>query len=409
MSRRKSRGGVPLGPPEILTVELTGLSPEGAATGRHGDEEIHAMYGLPGERADVEVWERRDGRIYGRVLRVLRPSPDRVEAPCPYFTSCGGCQWQHVANSRQLAFKRDGVAAHLAAAGFADAPVLPTVPAPETYGYRNHGRFSVGKRYGELGYTTRHRHRFFRVDHCPIMHPRINEILAATQGRGHGHQLAVRVGVNTGDLLAQPSQEREEDAHLPPLPYASGQEYLEEELLGRRYRVSAAAFFQVNTHQAECLIETVGALLDPAPDDVLLDLYCGVGTFGLALAPCVGRVIGIEESAAALKDARHNACTQGVENVEFLAGKTEDVLAGLQGQADAVIVDPPRSGCRPEALAALLRLRPRKLAYVSCEPATLARDLRVLVNGGFTLRSIQPVDMFPQTSHVETVTLLTSR
>jgi 23S rRNA (uracil1939-C5)-methyltransferase len=268
------------------------------------------------------------------------------------------------------------------------------------YGYRNHARFSIGRCDGELGFTTHFGHRFMRVDHCPIMSPRINEVLAATQGRARGHQLAVRVGVRTGDLLVNPAQE---DADLP---YESGQAWLEEELLGRRYRVSAAAFFQVNTWQAERMIDVVRAALEPGPDDVLLDLYCGVGTFGLALAPYVRRVIGVEESAAALRDARYNA--RDLDNAEFVAGRTEEVLAGLAEPATAAIVDPPRIGCRPGALKALLQLAPRRLVYVSCDASTLARDLRVLADGGFTLRSVQPIDMFPQTYHAETVSLLTS-
>ncbi len=360
---------------------------------------VSAAFGLPGERVALEVWERRDDRAYGRVVRVLRASPDRATPPCPYFGSCGGCQWQHATYEWQLAYKRDLVAARLAETGFAGVPVEPTLPAPAAYGYRNHARFSIGRKFGELGYTTRHRHRFFRVDACPIVHPRINEILEATQGRAAGHQLAVRVGARTGDLLVNPPQEGDD------LPYESGQTYLEEEVLGRRFRVSAAAFFQVNTGQAERLIGAARDLLDLRADDVLLDLYCGVGTFGLLLAPLVRRVIGVEESAAALKDAHHNAA--GLTNVEFLAGRTEDVLASLSEPVDVVIVDPPRVGCRPGALTALIRLAPRRLVYVSCDPASLARDLRVLVDGGFTLQTVQPVDMFPQTAHIETVALLT--
>lgn len=371
----------------------------GEATGTLDDKKVFAAFGLPGERVELEVWERHPERIWGRVVGVVRPSPHRVEPCCDYFGSCGGCQWQHVAYTRQLEYKREMVAACLAdGAGFSDPPVCPTLPAPAVYGYRNHARFSVGRRYGEVGLTTHYRHRFFRVDHCPIMHPRINEILAATQRRAQGHQLAVRLGAQTGDVLVQPAQ-------APELPYDSGQAALEEELLGRRYRVSAAAFFQVNTTQAERLIETVRRALELGPADVLLDLYCGVGTFGLALAPYVRRVVGVEESAAALKDARYNA--RDLANVEFLAGRTEEVLAALDEPATAAIVDPPRAGCRPGALEALLRLAPRRLAYVSCDAATLARDLRVLVDGGFTLRSVQPIDMFPQTYHVETVSLLT--
>lgn len=397
MSRRKA----PPTPiePEIVEVELTGVAPSGEATGLLDGDEVYAAFGLPGERARVEVYDRRGGRVNGRVIEVLRPSPDRIPAPCPYFGLCGGCQWQHLSYQRQLEYKRVAVITHLReGGGFSDPPVLPTLPAPHVYGYRNHVRFSIGRRYGEVGYTTHYRHRFMRVDSCAIAHPRINAVLAASQRLAQGHQLAVRVGARTGELLVNPAQP------APELPYVSGQTALEEELLGRRYRVSAAAFFQVNTLQAERLIETVRAALDPQPHQVLLDLYCGVGTFGLALAPYVRRVIGVEESAAALKDAAHNA--RDVQNVEFVAGRTEEALAALAEPADAVVVDPPRIGCRPGALEALLRLAPRRLAYVSCDAASLARDLRILVDGGFTLRSVQPVDMFPQTSHVETVTLL---
>jgi 23S rRNA (uracil1939-C5)-methyltransferase len=403
-ARRSRPAETLLGPPEIIEAELTGVDPDGAATGVVvGDgpdrEEVSAAFGLPGERVAMEVWERRDGCVAGRVLRVLRPSPERVEPPCPYFGACGGCQWQHAPYERQLAYKRDKVAVRLAGAGFDDIGVEPTLPAPSTYGYRNHARFSIGRKFGELGYTTYHAHRFFRVDECPIAHPRINDILKATQRRAAGHQLAVRVGARTGDLLVNPPQQDDD------LPYKSGQTYLEEELLGRRFRVSAAAFFQVNTEQAERLIGVTRDLLSLRETDVLLDLYCGVGTFGLALAPLARRVIGVEESAAALKDAHYNA--RDLANVEFLAGRTEDVLASLDERVDAAIVDPPRIGCRPGALEALVRLAPRRLAYVSCDPASLARDLRVLVDGGFALRTVQPVDMFPQTAHVETVALLT--
>src|SRR5437763_8037556 len=372
----------------------------GEATGTLDGQRVFAAFGLPGERVELDVWERRPDRIWGRVVQVLRPSPHRVAPRCPFFGTCGGCQWQHVDYQQQLDVKTAMVAAQLAdGAGFANPPVRPTLPSPAVYGYRNHARFSIGRRHGELGFTTHFGHRFMRVDHCPIMHPRINEGLATTQGRARGHQLAVRLGVQTGDLLVHPAQED------PDLPYESGQASLEEDLLGRRYRVSAAAFFQVNTCQAERVIEVVRAALEPGPDDVLLDLYCGVGTFGLALAPYVRRVIGVEESAAALRDARHNA--RDLDNVEFVAGRTEEVLAGLAEPATAVIVDPPRVGCRPGALTALLQLAPRRLVYVSCDASTLARDLRVLADGGFTLRSVQPIDMFPQTYHVETVSLLT--
>lgn len=375
------------------------MGPGGEAIGTYDGRQVFAAFGIPGECVELEVWERRPDHIRGAVTRVLRPSPRRIQAPCAYFGTCGGCQWQHIAYQHQLTYKREMVAASLAGSGFTDVPVLPTLPAPRVYGYRNQGRFSVGRRHGEAGFTTHHRHHFLPIASCALMDPRINEILAVSQRRAHGHQLNVRVGIRTGDLMVLPRQID------PDLPYESGQTALEEELLGRRFRISAPAFFQVNTLQAERLVETVRDTLDPRPDDVLLDLYCGVGTFGLLLAPLVRRVIGVEESAAALTDARHNA--RDLDNVEFLVGRTEEVLPTIAGEVSAAVVDPPRIGCRPGALEALLAMAPPRLIYVSCDASSLARDLRVLADGGFALHSVQPVDMFPQTYHVETVALLT--
>ncbi|MBI3967276.1 MAG: 23S rRNA (uracil(1939)-C(5))-methyltransferase RlmD [Chloroflexi bacterium] len=195
-------------------------------------------------------------------------------------------------------------------------------------------------------------------------------------------------------------------AATPQLRRPTGQAHYEEALLGRRFRVSAASFFQVNTLQAEQLVQTVADKLELRGDETLVDLYCGVGTFALLLAGRVRRVVGIEESPAALKDARVNA--EGVSNVEFIVGKAEEVFPSLKAEGiDAVVVDPPRAGLRPPVIEALIRLRPRKIAYVSCEPSTLARDLRLLVDGGFTLTGVQPVDMFPQTYHIECVSILT--
>src|SRR5919197_1159387 len=243
--------------PPNVEYELTGMGRGGEATGWLDGQKVFAGFGLPGERVELDVGERRPDRLWGRVVRVLRPSPHRVAPHCPYFGTCGGCQWQHVDYQQQLDFKTAMVATHLAdGAGFANPPVLPTLPSPAVYGYRNHARFSIGRRHGELGFTTHFGHRFMRVDHCPIMHPRIDEVLTATQGRARGHQLAVRIGVQTGDLLVNPAQQD------PDLPYESGQPWLEEELLGRRYRVSAAAFFQVNTWQAERLIEVGRAAVE---------------------------------------------------------------------------------------------------------------------------------------------------
>jgi 23S rRNA (uracil1939-C5)-methyltransferase len=280
----------------------------------------------------------------------------------------------------------------------------------------------VGRRYGELCFTKQGTRKLLRIDHCWIMHPQINELLPALQGRLAGfraHQVAVRVGANTGDLLINPT--------LPPaLEVPSGQTELFEELLGHRFRVAAPAFFQVNTRReqgpapsaisipitvrehglsmAETLVLTALDRLAPEPDDLVVDAYCGVGTFAILMAPLVGRAIGIEESPAAVKDATANAA--GIENVRFIAGKTEDLLPKLEDRPNKALLDPARVGCDRSVLVALIQARLERIVYVSCEPATLARDLAILREGGYSLASVQPVDMFPQTAHIESVSLL---
>jgi 23S rRNA (uracil1939-C5)-methyltransferase len=291
--------------------------------------------------------------------------------------------------------------------------------------YRNHVRFSLGKKYGDVGYTLRETHRLLRVDYCHISLPEINQVLDQVQRRCAGlraHQIMVRYGSNTGDLLINPGLPM-----LPTLP--SGQLDLRDQILDRTYHISAAAFFQVNTKRearripdeiaapwlsdregaysiADLLALTVLDRLRPEPDDVVADAYCGVGTFTALIAPHVREVIGIEESTAATKDAVRN--TEDLPNARFLVGKSEDVITGLEvPHLDAVVLDPARVGCAPPLIASLLERKPRRIVYVSCDPSTLARDLRLLHDGGYQIHSTLPVDMFPQTYHVETVTLLT--
>lgn len=386
-------------PPERVTLTLGDMAFEGGAVAHDGDRVIFVDYGLPGEEAVVELHTERAGVFMGRVVEVLKPSPHRVEAPCRYFGQCGGCNWQHIDYQHQLDLKRHIVREQLRRIGrFADAPVSPTVGADNPWAYRNHIRFTA-KPKGEIGFIQRGTHRFLRIDECLIADPWINALLPKLQGHGAGlHQVAIRRGVNTGDVLVQPDL----SAIDPSIPAAK--KYYEEELLGHRFRISGASFFQTNSPQAERLVRLAQERLALQPGDTLADAYAGVGTFAVILAPYVRRVIAIEESHAAVADAAVN--TEGIANIECHEGKVEDVLPGIEETVNALILDPPRQGCHAGALDAALHLRPERIAYVSCDPSTLARDLRLLVDGGYELRDVTPVDMFPQTYHIECVASL---
>lgn len=406
--RRGRRKGPPIPPPppglevgQEADVLIDELAPKGDGVGPLGDKRAYAARTIPGERVRVRIRRHRREWIAVDVLEVLEPSPDRVEPRCPLFEHCSGCQLQHVAYPRQLVLKQAVVRRQLREhGGFEEAPVAAVVGAEDPWHYRNHGRFTVKD--GQVGFVRHFRREFLPVPQCPIMEPGINEVMAKVNGRLHGAtQCNVRVGRPEGSLMVQPRLPQVEDV------VESGQAFLEEELLGRRFRVSAAAFFQVNRAQAERLVELVRERVDAGPEGVVIDAYGGVGTFAVLLSPHVGKVISIEESGPAVQDAKVNA--EGLANVELVLGKTEELLAGIPGPVDAIVLDPPRSGCQPQALAAVIEHGPRRVVYVSCEPETLARDLRVLVDAGYELLEVQPVDMFPHTHHIECVATLRHR
>ena len=387
--------------PGLLTLELTALGRQGEALAETGDgKPVFVFGGVPGETVTAEIVAERRGYAAARVVETLTASPHRVEPECRYFGACTGCQWQHIAYERQLEMKRELLADAFRRVGGLDVEPLPTLPSPDRLGYRNHARFTVSKEGGRLGYVHKERRRHVEVDECLLMAPWINEALAALQGRAaETTQLSLRYGVNTGDYLLQPTLQN------PEIPLASGQKHYEEELLGRRFRVSSPSFFQVNTRQAERMAELAMEQLGLDGSQTVVDAYAGVAVFAVLMAGRAKRVIAVEESAAALADARVNV--EGVPNVELRQARTEDALLELASAgADAVLLDPPRAGCMPGALDALLDAPPPRVVYVSCDPETLARDLAVLTAGPFRIEQAQPVDMFPQTHHVEAVVTL---
>ena len=375
----------------------------GEAVAFHEGKQFRVFGGIPGEEVVSEVVRERQDYAAALVVEVLEPSEHRTVPPCPLFGQCTGCQWQHVDYTHQLQMKQQVVEVALrSVAGFEAPPVMPTRASPDLYGYRNHARFTVGRRHGELGFVNRESRRYVAVYKCLLMDPAINNAIEQLQGKcAETSQLSIRYGVNTGDLLVQPALKRD------GLPLDTGQKHYQESLCGREFRIAASSFFQVNTRQAVYMVDLVKRELDLPHDGLLVDAYAGVGVFAILLAPYVKSVVAIEESESAVRDGMANA--EGLGNVRFLQGKTEEVLAQIEGTPHGVILDPPKAGCRIEALEALMDLGPQRLVYVSCEPETLARDLKVLCQGPFRLDRVQPIDMFPQTHHVECIATLSLR
>ena len=390
-----------------IDVTLESWGRLGEAMARHNDEPVFVLGGIPGERVTAEVVRVQRKYASATVVEVLEPSPDRIDPPCQYFGACTGCQWQHLDYNAQLAVKREKVVDALSRVGGLflggqEAPVTETLPSPNRYGYRNHARFTVSKQ-GELGFVNRETRKFIRIDECMLMRRSVNLLLEDLQDRcKETTQLSIRSGGATADdpdsYLVQPRM------FGPGIEVVTGQKRYVETIGEKRFFVSSPSFFQVNVEQAARAADVVREWLALSPEDVLVDAYAGVGTFAVLLSPHVKKVLAIEESSAAVADARENAA--GIPNVEFLLGRTENVLSDLPVRPDAVVLDPPRSGCQPQALTSLLELAPPRVAYVSCDAETLARDLKVLTAGGYKLDRVVPIDMFPQTHHVECVALL---
>ncbi len=383
-------------------LEITEMAHRGEAVGRLNGKVVFVPFAIPGEVVLVRPRLEKKDYLEAELVEIRKPSPHRIEGACAAFGRCGGCNWQHIEYGYQLELKRQVVEDQLRRVGKIANPVVkPVLPAVRQWHYRNRGDFSVNKE-GYLGFRVRGTHKFVPVQDCRLMHPQVNELLSLLQGKcarsaaRKTHNVCIRYGVNTGEWLIQPFLD------LPDVP--TGQPFYREKLLDHLFVISAASFFQVNTLQAEKLITLVEDCIRPTGEEVLVDAYAGVGTFAKALAGKVRRVIAVEEAKSAVKDAAVNL--EGFANVRYYKAKTEDFLGQVTERADVVILDPPRAGCFRPALEALVRLAPAKVVYVSCDPATLARDLGFLVENGFTLGEVQPVDMFPQTYHVECVVSL---
>jgi len=414
--------------PATLELTLDGIAQGGEGVGRWQERVVFARGGLPGERVQVRLRERRDAYARGDVIELLEASPERIE---PQLAGADHMPWQHIAYPAQLRFKRQILADQLAKiGGLVDPPVAETLAAPRPWGYRNSARFhGVG---GRIGYYAADSHDLQEIEADPLLLPVLNDALAALRSvvragapvpaevilrasEAYGYVLAALRGYDAEALGDLEQLARRWRVRCPALagvmlpsqpPAALGADHLVEELGGIAFHLRPATFFQINSAAAETLLALVRGGLELRGGERLLDLYCGAGAFALPLAATVAEVVGIEEYAGAIEDGRTTAEQNGITNVRFEIGRVEQALEKLDGAFDAAVLDPPRRGCHPQAIAQLLRIAPARIVYISCQPATLARDLKLLVAGGYRVVSVQPVDLFPQTAHIESVSVL---
>ncbi len=411
-------------PSDLLTVKLEKFTYGGDAMGRLIDPGtgetgriVFVPFALPGETVRVRPLETRPGHIRAGLVEVVDPSPQRIFPKCIHYGVCGGCHYQHLPYPAQLAAKTEIVRDQLMRIGKIENPPLqPIVPSSQEWNYRNNVQFHLTPA-GKVGYINSTGRNMMPIRECHLPEKPLNELwprLEFEPGSGL-ERVSLRVGADGETLmllesesLDMPEMELETDLSVVHLAaedtvVLAGDPALVMQIKDRCFRVSAASFFQVNTEMAVRMVDHLLACLPVSPETTLLDIYCGVGLFSAFFTGRVARVIGIEFSASACGDFVANL--DEFENVELYEAPAEEVLPGLDVLAGVAIVDPPRAGLDKRVLQALLAIGPRSLAYISCDPATLSRDARYLIDGGYHLIQVTPFDLFPQTYHIETISL----
>jgi 23S rRNA (uracil1939-C5)-methyltransferase len=435
---------------ELYELTLTTLAYGGDALGRlddplkkTGGRAVFVPFGLPGERVRIRITDEKRGFARGELVEVLDPSPDRVHPRCKHFftplapeassepqgtaaggraEACGGCQYQHMSYSAQLKAKAEILRDQLQRIGRIENPLVQaTVPSPDPWNYRNHIQFHLTKN-GQLGYVraspgASESGAVLPIEECHLPEPAINALwphLEFEPDTGIG-RVSLRAGTE-GELMlvldsgSPETPELEIEAGISVVHtfeessvVIAGEDFVTMRVSDRDFHVSASSFFQVNIAMAEKIIGHLLAKLPITPDTNLLDVYCGVGLFSAFIAPGCKRVAGVEASPSACDDYILNL--DEFDNVDLYEGRAEDVILHLDVAPDIVLVDPPRAGLERGAVDGILRLNPRTVAYVSCDPSTLARDAGRLISGGYRLVEVTPFDLFPQTYHIESVSI----
>jgi 23S rRNA (uracil1939-C5)-methyltransferase len=422
--------------PEV-TVRVDSMAHRGYGVARLMEKVIFIPYTAPGESVSITITEEKKNYSIGQALKILEPSPVRREPPCPYFGTCGGCQWQHIDYSAHGVLKATILGDILKRlGGFREIPTVAVHPSPRPYGYRV--RVQLKRRGTDLGYYRERSHQIIDIDHCPIAHRLINEIIPVLRRNLSRLSAVKEIEINVSPeeangvlLLHVDSYESKTRKFLSDLlgayPILKGVAILQRGGIKRvgdpvltfpvlllrsgeerrlHFRASAGSFFQVHPDQNQRLVQSVLDFSGPSENEKVLDLYAGIGNFTIPLALEAGEAIGIEESPPAIRDAAFNSRSNGVERCRFIAAKVEDVLKTWKEENPQLIVlDPPRTGAKG-LTERISGIRPERIVYVSCEPTTFARDIRLLSEKGYRLERLALIDMFPQSYHMEVVGLL---
>ncbi|SEM43743.1 23S rRNA (uracil1939-C5)-methyltransferase [Syntrophus gentianae] len=395
-----------------LEVTMDSVAFGGSGVGRHGRLVLFVPFAVDGDTVEIEIDGIRRSYATGRICRILNPSPFRTEAKCPHYERCGGCQYQHIAYAHQLELKKRQVGEALARIGkVPDPPVREVLPSPMPYAYRGkaefHLRFAPGKS-ALIGYKEAADSRIVPVSRCEIVDESINRSLDMLRKKLEGPSPSNRRGGKGEErvvLWSEAGAASVEPGHSP----VRGNRVLRQ-VKGKILRVPAWGFFQANSSLVETMVDTVVRACALSGAENLLDAYCGSGLFSLFLAPRVQRLFGVDGDREAIGCAEENLREEGVSNGEFYAGDVGEILKKhfleRKTPVDVVVLDPPRIGCSADVLDGLLRLKPSRIVYISCNPTTQARDMRRLLDGGYTLKELQPLDMFPQTKHIEVAGIL---
>ncbi|WP_141430423.1 23S rRNA (uracil(1939)-C(5))-methyltransferase RlmD [Bacillus sp. 03113] len=449
---------VPVQKNDYIEVVFEDLTHDGAGVAKVDGYPLFVPNGLPGEKAKIKVIKVNKGYGFGRLMELLDQSPYRVEAPCSIYKECGGCQLQHLSYEGQIQAKEKHVQDVIARIGkLNNVKIHPVLGMAEPWRYRNKAQVPIGEQEGGLigGFYQQRTHKIIDMTECLIQQEKNDEVVQAVkeicskygvraydEGRHKGdlRHIMTRYGLTTGEVMIVlvtrtselPNKKKiveEINAQIKGVKsiiqninpkktnvimgdetkVLSGDEVIYDYIGDIKFAISARSFYQVNPEQTKVLYEKALEYAGLTGVETVIDAYCGIGTISLFLAQKAKKVHGVEIVPEAIADAKRNAELNRLTNVEFAVGGAETVIPRWYNEgvkADVLVVDPPRKGCDEKLLETILAMKPKKVVYVSCNPATLARDLRVLEDGGYKTVEVQPVDMFPQTMHVECVAKL---